>query len=356
MKNYIYGAGGFSQVLTKELLKQGLEVECVIDKYTKKTELYGLPIVRPTDELDINAKVWLACSSYLDNEVVGELTKIGFSDFMYFMDTLEVAKNCIPELVKILIWYRKESPFKVNNNKLQEVEGLLSNQESIDTLRNVSNFRESPSFDNYVHGDFDKHYFSDNVPWSQSIESFRFVDCGAFIGDTLSELVEVSEKYSKKIDNIVLFEPEDNNRKQLIQTASQYQDFQYYIYPCGVWEKCEFLTFSSNSSASAIVDSDTEDTDNYQIMCIDIDTALIGARPNWIKMDIEGAEKEAILGAKNIIKKHSPILTIAIYHQPYDLWDIPLLINEINPNYDMYIKAHGDLTTEVVLYCIPKHK
>jgi len=49
------------------------------------------------------------------------------------------------------------------------------------------------------------------------------------------------------------------------------------------------------------------------------------------------------------------VLTIAIYHKPYDLWDIPLLINEINPDYDMYIRAHGDFTTEVVLYCIPKN-
>jgi len=267
---------------------------------------------------------------------------------------LKVAKNCIPELVKNLIWHRKDSPFRTDINKLQEVERLLSNQESIDTLRGVSNFRENPSFDNYVHGDFDTHYFSDNVPWSQSIESFRFVDCGAFTGDTLSQLADISEKYNKKIDNVILFEPEEDNRKKLIETASKYQSFQYYIYPCGVWKESAFLTFSSNSSASAIIDSNAEDADSYKIMCIDIDTALMGAKPNWIKMDIEGAEKEAILGSKEIIKKYSPILTIAIYHQPYDLWDIPLLINEINPNYDMYIRAHGDLTTEVVLYCVPK--
>ena len=351
---YIYGAGGFSQVVTKELLKQGVNIESIIDKYTDKTELYGLPIVRPTESLDTNAEVLLIISSFLYNEVVNELSKIGFSNFVYLDEVLNKNQSCIKEIVKDMIWYRKEQLFAADKVKLNQVEVLLSNQESIDTLRKVVSFRENPNSDDYIDGDNDVHYFSDSIAWTQKIESFRFVDCGAFTGDTLTSLVEVSKEYGKKIDNVVLFEPEDNNRKKLIQAASQYQDFQYYIYPCGVWKEDAFLFFSSRSSSFAVIDDNTKDADSYQIMCIDIDTALIGAKPNWIKMDIEGAEKEAIIGAKETIKIYSPILTIAIYHQPHDLWEIPLLIHEINPNYDMYIKAHGCFTIETVLYCVPK--
>ena len=355
MNVYIYGAGGLSQVLTKELLKQVMNIECVIDKYTDETDLYGLPIVRPTKSLDTNAEVLLIISSFLYKEVVDELSELGFSKFLYLGEILKKNEGCIQEMVSNLIWYRKDQPFVVDKIKLDQVEALLSNQESVDTLRKVVSFREKPNSDDYLDGDNDVHYFSDSVPWAQKIESFRFVDCGAFTGDTLTSLVDISKEYDKKIDNVVLFEPEDDNRKKLIQTASQYQNFQYYIYPCGVWKENAYLRFSSNASSSAVIDDNAKDTDSYQIMCIDIDTALIGAKPNWIKMDIEGAEKEAIIGAKETIRMYSPILTIAIYHQPYDLWEIPLLIHEINPNYDMYIKAHGCFTVETVLYCIPKN-
>ena len=55
MKNYIYGAGHYSNIITKELLIQGLKFDLVIDKYTEKTELHGIPIVNSAEGLDVNA-------------------------------------------------------------------------------------------------------------------------------------------------------------------------------------------------------------------------------------------------------------------------------------------------------------
>lgn len=57
---------------------------------------------------------------------------------------------------------------------------------------------------------------------------------------------------------------------------------------------------------------------------------------------------------KNIIKNQSPSLAICLYHKPQDLWDLPLLINEINPNYNMYLRIYGSMGLELVLYCVNK--
>jgi hypothetical protein len=72
-------------------------------------------------------------------------------------------------------------------------------------------------------------------------------------------------------------------------------------------------------------------------------------------MDIEGAEIEALCGAKECIRAYAPILTICVYHRPSDLWEIPLLIEEILPDgYDMYLRVHEHMGLSSVLYCLPK--
>ena len=86
----------------------------------------------------------------------------------------------------------------VDKFKLHQVEALLSNQKSIDTLSRVVSFRANPNSDDYIDGDNDVHYFSDNVLWIEKIEAFRFVDCDAFTGDTLTSLLEVSKEHNKR--------------------------------------------------------------------------------------------------------------------------------------------------------------
>lgn len=61
-------------------------------------------------------------------------------------------------------------------------------------------------------------------------------------------------------------------------------------------------------------------------------------RVDFIKMDIEGSEEKALLGAKETLRKFKPKLAICIYHKPKDFYELPLLIKEINPEYKIRIK------------------
>lgn len=73
------------------------------------------------------------------------------------------------------------------------------------------------------------------------------------------------------------------------------------------------------------------------------------SRLDFIKMDIEGAELSALMGAKESIARFLPKLAIAIYHKPDDLWQIPLLIKRIHPSYSFYIKHNSRSSLETVL-------
>jgi FkbM family methyltransferase len=272
--------------------------------------------------------------------------------------TLAKFEESIRCIAKSQVWYRDDSSLFSNELKIQETKKLLFDKESINILDSVVSFRQNLSSDTFFAGDASSQYFPNDIPWMDAIDSFRFIDGGSFTGDTLEHLVKISDKFDKKIDQVTLFEPDSNNLKDLNSLCESYAGkFEYYIYPCGLWNKNEVLHFSMNSSSGCIVhDNLSLDNDIVSIMGVSIDSTLFGARPNFIKMDIEGAERDAIKGAKETIEKYSPILAIAIYHRPDDLWSIPLLINQINPNYDMYIRSHGNFTLETILYAIPKNK
>jgi hypothetical protein len=72
---------------------------------------------------------------------------------------------------------------------------------------------------------------------------------------------------------------------------------------------------------------------------------------SFIKSDIEGAEKDMILGARKLLTSVKPKLAISIYHRKWDILEIPLLIHDIEPTYRLKIRHHSDNCEETVLYC-----
>ena len=84
---------------------------------------------------------------------------------------------------------------------------------------------------------------------------------------------------------------------------------------------------------------------------VSLDQAVGLARPNYIKMDVEGAELKALQGARELIASQAPSLAICLYHKPEDLWEIPLYLHQLQPNYKMYLRTHDHLGLSTVLYC-----
>lgn len=91
----------------------------------------------------------------------------------------------------------------------------------------------------------------------------------------------------------------------------------------------------------------------------DIDSVVVNEKVGFIKMDVEGSEYKALVGAKNCITRDYPILAISAYHRINDLILLPQLIKSFENEtygYKLYLRHHGICAYELVLYAIPFKK
>ena len=101
--------------------------------------------------------------------------------------------------------------------------------------------------------------------------------------------------------------------------------------------------------------SKLSDTGGCSVPVVALDDVLQGQPVNLIKLDIEGAEAEALLGAQRIIEKYRPGLAVCLYHHPRHLWSIPLWVKGLGLDYSLYFRTHQHNTFDTVLYAVPKN-
>jgi len=173
-----------------------------------------------------------------------------------------------------------------------------------------------------------------------------FVDCGGYIGDTALQFIKRTNNHYA---HIFAFEPEQENFKAMKENLRTYRNIT--IINKGLWDRETELRFNAGGGAASSVSS----TGGFEIPVTCIDNLLeTGYIPTFIKMDIEGSESMAILGAAKTIITYKPKLAICIYHKSTDVVEISILINELNPEYSYYLRQYesGFSWAETVLYAV----
>ena len=193
----------------------------------------------------------------------------------------------------------------------------------------------------------EKQYFDETIiRWA---EKEVFVDCGVFDFGSSIQFVKECEKNKVKDVKIYAFEADKNNYLNCLQRIDLFSGFNCKITleNKGVWSSCMNLSFSSNGQSSMI--QEMGGSDSIETVTLD---SFIQERVTFIKMDIEGAELEALKGAKRLIQTYRPKLAICIYHKPEDLTEIPLYIKSLVPDYKLYVRHYSNNTGELVLYAV----
>jgi FkbM family methyltransferase len=153
------------------------------------------------------------------------------------------------------------------------------------------------------------------------------LDCGANVG------VFTREALTDGARLVVSIEPAPENVECLRRNfADEIGKGRVIVVPKGVWDRDDILTLhvdAGNSARNSFVGSFGPAMQEVKVPLTTIDklmTELKLDRADFIKMDIEGAEKEALRGARNTISRFHPRMAIAMEHLPDDPVRIPEVV------------------------------
>ena len=330
-KRYILGINK----LTKSVLKF-IDVDGIIDDFTRvqrsrKKEIFKIEDV-PKDALIL----WTATGSPL--EVKKRLDSMGFKHISY----LALCKYSTLELVEPPFIMDFQKDFKTNLDRYNGVYKQLSDTKSKDIFTKIINFKISFDY-KFMEGFTNNHeeqYFDKEI--LPPLKNISFLDGGGYVGDTALEVIKNYPDFKR----IWLVEPIKENIRIALRELSEYKNIEFLN--CGVSNKKETLYFNEEKSFSTIYGKGTQ---SVEVNTID---NIVKERVDFIKLDIEGAEQDAILGAEATIKKYKPILAICIYHKAEDWYKIPEKILKIEPQYKIYLRHYMEGIFETVMYFIPQ--
>jgi FkbM family methyltransferase len=234
-----------------------------------------------------------------------------------------------------------------NARRIEVICQSLGDQESVDTFLRAIKFQQTYDWDD-APAYTPNHYFADGVIALTGSEVF--VDCGAFTGDTVRAFVKrCGGSYSK----IVCLEPDAKNFRRLSRTTRKYHDVT--LVPVGAWKRSGTLQFSTGMRyCSKLTEAEVEDA-GASVPVAAIDDLKVCQDMTLLKMDIEGAELDALRGAEKTIRAARPKLAISIYHSPEDMLGIPEYVGAEFPGYKLFVRHHfRDDASETVLYAIPE--
>lgn len=181
-------------------------------------------------------------------------------------------------------------------------------------------------------------------------EGDQIIDCGAYTGDT-------AELYINKLQGncyIYAIEPSLENYGKMLERISQ-KHLEENIDPicCAVAdeEKETKICYNKNDFGMGIGLLKEGGSVEQSVLVRTLDSMFADKKITYIKMDVEGEEKAALVGGNYVIKNNTPRLMISGYHKAEDMWEIPETIWKIDENYKIYVGHAPGVSLELEFYC-----
>lgn len=326
----VFGAGGRGRRCRERLERLGIRVPFFLDNDPAKQggAVDGVPVLAPAELAARADGLPVLVSSWGEGSIVAQLFHLGLH--AVFVD--EAADRVNPALAE------------VHADELREVLDSLADEDSRRAFRDVlrlrfcgRRMRFSSAYPLYRH------------PLVRARRGDCIVDGGAADGDTLLAFLDDCQGDCA----LHLFEPTQPSFGELqaliaARGAAGAVAVNKALWSCDTTLRFveEFACTHSNRMAEG---------GGCEVAATSLDAYAEAsglARVDLIKLDVEGAELEALRGAAGVIRRDRPRLQVCLYHKVEDLWEIPLYIKSIAPEYRMFVGHHSCCALDTVLYCV----
>jgi FkbM family methyltransferase len=341
----LFGAGRLGQITLAGLLKVGVKPLAYADNNSKLWggKVNGLQVLSPQVAAErFGANAIFVVTVYTSAPIWKQLNDMGLKVISFASLAWQYPQSLTPHGGVILPGkifeqagdVRKALHLWADDTSRREYMGQLFWQSSLDPSVLPPHLPQNDI------------YFADDLYTTLADEVF--VDCGAFDGDSVQEFLK---HRAGSFSQIIAIEPDPENCKALearvaslpIETGRRIKVVQR-----AAGSKREVVTFNVTGTAGSSIGEGS-----YQVQCAPLDE-LNDVKPTLIKMDIEGAEPSALMGARKIVQRNMPVMAICLYHAQEHLWQIPLLIQSISNDYNFFLRRYSDECWETVCYAIPK--
>lgn len=328
----VYGTGNGADRVFEEFERLGVKVSavCASDGFVRKRTFRGFE-VKSVSQLEAEIGdfvIALAFASPL-TQVIENIKNLSLRHKV-IMPSVPVYESEI---------FNKEF-LKHHINEIKKAYSLLCDEQSKKVFENIIRFQ--------ITGDLN-YCFECETPKNEVFEILNlnnnesFLDLGAYRGDTIDEFLHYANNYEK----IVAVEPDLRTYKKLEVHCEALKNC--VTLNNAIWSENCTLHFDGNKGRGASAKADGVE---ISAVCVDYLSEKFGEF-TYINIDVEGAEKEMLEGAKLTLKSFTPKICMACYHKSEDIFALVNQINNINPDYKIYLRHHPHISFwDTNIYCI----
>ncbi len=342
-KIILYGAGCCGAVFAELLQKSGFHVECFFDRNPDKTnqQIMEIPIKQPMFlDADSLVVVCILKKGKLYEEIAQDLRQLGYRRICHIYELRE--EKSLFEGQSLILAPDREAVFQ-NLHRYDNLKNHLEDDLSRQVLEKILEFlledvdAEIPAFK------IEEQYFAYDI--YRRIPEEYVVDCGAFKGDVMRIFLK---KNHNQFAHYLAIEPDKSYLPFLQHTADQESDGKIEIKNCALSDKREQLRMRNYAQEDSIVRADGE----IEVQSCPLDELMKGRACTFLKIDVEGYDKKAIMGAAEMIREQKPVIAVAAYHRESDFYEIFELLYGLYEDYHFYLRSYMNVQ-ETILYAVP---
>lgn len=337
-KFVVFGASACINSVVALLKEKNKEILYLVDNDKKKegSVFGGFEVKSPQILKNLDNEIAIIIASAYQKEIYLQLVE------------MNIKNEIFPYIDELM--YNVYIQAKDYNFDLKFLE-KFSDEKSKEYVNSIINFRKSLNIlDIKSFSDAKIQYIHSKINY-EKIDG-AIIDIGAYDGDSMKTFL----KYVPNTSKIYSIEPQSNNfeaLKNTIQTlgfSNKVEALKYAI--ADVDDERVFIDIQENLSSTAQISKNISN-ENY-VLTKTLDTLFKNERIDLIKMDIEGFEMNALLGAKEIIKNQTPTLILSAYHKNKDIYDFIDFIESLSNEYKLFCYHHPFTHHEIEYYFINK--